>query len=127
MKTITRLLKQVGLCVYGGKGHVEHKTQVVKTRWALLDMGATKLAARNNPKTRCIEIFEEFSLEPIMTIPFYFTLGDDVGFTKCKVCGNIAVFDKSPDATQHKVLCIQKPPFHEYLVDDLNKIEEMKK
>ena len=127
MKDVTRLMKQIGLAIYGEKGYVEHKTEVVRTRWILLHFGHKILGAKENPLNRTIEVFEKGAIKPTYIIPRSFLVNDLIGFTKCKECGNLAIFDKNPVVTCHRVSCIEPPTFHEYIVEDLNKIEEIKR
>jgi len=128
MKKITKLLKQVGLVGYGKKGYTEQITQIERTHWTLLRLGYKTLGARRNPITQNIEIFEEGAIDPTYVIPRRFYVdAEAIGFTKCKVCGNLAVFNKNKRAMRHRVRCIQEPLFHEYVVDDLNLIKELGK
>ena len=119
MKDITRLLKKFSSVVYGEKGYVEHKTRVIRQKWSVLKIPTKQknLVAVRKIASRTIEIFEEFAIHPSYTIPHDFLEDSYITFTKCRECGNLAIYSDNPNAEIKMVQCIEKPPYHRYILE----------
>ena len=127
MKEITKLLKKLSSAIYDEKGYVEHKTYVSREKWSILRVpsNSKKLGARKNLASQHIEIFEEGAINPSYVIPLSALEDGNIAFTKCKECGNLAIFNDVPNVTFHIVQCIEKPPFHNYVVKNLSELERL--
>ena len=119
MKDITRLLKKFSSVVYGEKGYVEHKTKVFREKWSVLRIPTKhkKLCVVKNLPYGKIEIYEETANDPSYTIPLVILEEGHITFTKCKECGNLAIYSDNPNAEIKMVQCIEKPPYHRYILE----------
>ena len=76
-----------------------------------------KLCVVKNLPYGKIEIYEETANDPSYTIPLVILEEGYITFTKCRECGNLAIYSDNPNAEIKMVQCIEKPPYHRYILE----------